>query len=148
MTNEKHFPKTISQWEFDYGLFTNLPRIIFACNSSPSSFKLRRGILLSRQNTYPNLRTTCHTKLKFFLLTKLLANLLLAKYLISVAAPLSSFSPISAYWGSYRLVWSHLSSSELIQAYKSWFKCSFRLIQAPLSLFRHIVAHLGSCKII
>ena len=27
--NEKHFPKTISQYEFDYGLFTNLPRIIY-----------------------------------------------------------------------------------------------------------------------
>ena len=25
----KHFPKTICQWEFDYGLFTNFPRIIF-----------------------------------------------------------------------------------------------------------------------
>ena len=28
MTNEKHFLKTISKWEFDYGLFTNLPRIV------------------------------------------------------------------------------------------------------------------------
>ena len=43
---------------------------------------------LSWQNTYPNLKTTCHIKLKFFLWTKLLENLLLAKYLISVAAPL------------------------------------------------------------
>ena len=45
LTNERHFPKTISQYEFDYGLFTNLPRIIVACNFSPSSFKLKRGIL-------------------------------------------------------------------------------------------------------
>ena len=45
MTNEKHFPKTISQWEFDYGLFTNLPRIIIPHDFSPSSFKLKRGIL-------------------------------------------------------------------------------------------------------
>ena len=37
MTNEKHFPKTIGQWEFDYGLFTNLPRIILACDFYPSS---------------------------------------------------------------------------------------------------------------
>ena len=37
MTNEKHFPKTIGQWEFDYGFFTNLPRIILACDFSPSS---------------------------------------------------------------------------------------------------------------
>ena len=43
---------------------------------------------LSWQNTYPNLKTTCHIKLKFFLWTKLLENLLLAKYLISAAAPL------------------------------------------------------------
>ena len=43
---------------------------------------------LSWQNTYPNLKTTCHIKLKFFLWTKLLENLLHAKYLISVAAPL------------------------------------------------------------
>ena len=27
LTNEKHFAKTISQWELDYGLFTNLPKI-------------------------------------------------------------------------------------------------------------------------
>ena len=45
LTNERHFPKTISQYEFDYGLFTNLPRIIVACNFSPSSFKLKKGIL-------------------------------------------------------------------------------------------------------
>ena len=39
------FPKTISQWESDYGLFTNLPRIIKFTDFSPSSFKLKRGIL-------------------------------------------------------------------------------------------------------
>ena len=44
---------------------------------------------LSWQNTYPNLKTTCHIKLKFFLWTKLIENLLLAKYLISVTAPLT-----------------------------------------------------------
>ena len=41
------------------------------------------------QNTYANLKTTCRIKLKFFLWTNLLENLLLAKYLISVAAPLT-----------------------------------------------------------
>ena len=41
------------------------------------------------QNAYPNLKTTCHIKLKFFLWTKLLENLLIVRYLISVAAPLS-----------------------------------------------------------
>ena len=44
---------------------------------------------LSGQNTYLNLKTTCHIKLTFFFWTKLLENLLLAKYLISVAAPLT-----------------------------------------------------------
>ena len=38
------------------------------------------------RNTYPNLKTTCHINLKFFLWTKLLENLLLGKYLVSVAA--------------------------------------------------------------
>ena len=41
---------------------------------------------LSWQNTHPNLKITCHIKLKFFLWIKLLENLLLGKYLISVAA--------------------------------------------------------------
>ena len=44
LINEKHFPKTINQWGFDYSLFTNLPRIIVAQDFSPSSFKLKRGI--------------------------------------------------------------------------------------------------------
>ena len=43
---------------------------------------------LSSQNMYPNLKTPCHIKLNFFLWTKLQENLLLAKYLISVAVPL------------------------------------------------------------
>ena len=43
---------------------------------------------LSWPNMYPNMKTTCHIKLKFFMWTKLLENLLLAKYLISVTAPL------------------------------------------------------------
>ena len=51
---------------------------------------LKEVFYLSWQNTYPTLKTTCHITLKFFLWTKLLENLLLAKYLISVAAPLTS----------------------------------------------------------
>ena len=43
----------------------------------------------SSQNAYPNLKTNCHIKLKFFLGTKLRESLLLAKQLISVAAPLT-----------------------------------------------------------
>ena len=64
MTNEKHFQKTISQWEFDYGLIRDLTRIVKFTDSSPSSVKLKRGIL-SWQKTYPNSETTCLIKLKF-----------------------------------------------------------------------------------
>ena len=59
----KHFPNTISQKEFNYGLFTNLPRIIVACDFSQSSFKLKKG----RQYKCPSLKTTCDIKPKFFL---------------------------------------------------------------------------------
>ena len=45
LTNEKHFPKTANQEEFNYGLFTKLPRIIVSRDFSPSSFKLKRRIL-------------------------------------------------------------------------------------------------------
>ena len=41
---------------------------------------------LSWQNTYPNLKTSCHIQLKCFFWPKLLENLLLSKYLVSVAA--------------------------------------------------------------
>ena len=40
------------------------------------------------QNMYPNLKIMCCIKLKFFLWSKLLENLLLAKYITSVAVPL------------------------------------------------------------
>ena len=76
LINEKHFPKTISQWELDYGLFTNLPRIIDAWNFSLSSFKLKEVSYLSWQNICP---ITCHIKLKCFLRTRLLENLLFCK---------------------------------------------------------------------
>ena len=36
---------------------------------------------------YPNLKTTCHIKLKFFLWTKLIEKLLVAKPIISVTPP-------------------------------------------------------------
>ena len=47
---------------------------------------------LSWQTTYPNLKTACHIKLKRFLWTLLLESLLLAKYLISITAPLTNLS--------------------------------------------------------
>ena len=45
---------------------------------------------LSWQNTHPNLKTTFHIKLNFFLWTKLLENSLLAKYFVSVATALKN----------------------------------------------------------
>ena len=45
---------------------------------------------LSWQNMYPNLKTTRHIKLKFFLWTKLLHNLLLANYLMSTISSLKN----------------------------------------------------------
>ena len=97
MTNEQHFPKTISQREFDYSLFTNLSRIL-----SPATFlrvhsNSKEVSHLSWQNTYPNLKTTCHMKLKLFLWAKFLEYLLLAKYLIFVAATLKNFLQVSFY---------------------------------------------------
>ena len=50
---------------------------------------------LSWHSTYPNLKTTRHIKLEFFLWTKLLKNLLLAKCFISVTAPLIDTSIIA-----------------------------------------------------
>ena len=83
--------KTISQWEFDFSLcykftknYNNVTLLRFNAlvtflrvhsNSKEVSY-------LSWQNMYPNLKTLSHIKLKFFLWTKLLENLVLAKYLI------------------------------------------------------------------
>ena len=44
---------------------------------------------LSWQNAYPSFKTTCNIKPKYFLWTKLPEILLLAKYIISVAACLN-----------------------------------------------------------
>ena len=54
LTNEDHFPKIISQYGF---LSTKLPRLFVVCDISPSSFKLKRGILPSLR--YP----TCLDKI-------------------------------------------------------------------------------------
>ena len=81
MTNEKHFLKTISQWAFDYGLFTNLLLETFLRVHSNS----KEVPYLYWQSRYPNFKTTCHIKLKFFLWNKLLEGLLPPKYLMSVA---------------------------------------------------------------
>ena len=70
LTNEKRFWKTINQWEFCYGLFTNLPRIIVACNFSPSSFKLKRGILLLLTKYLCYLENYLSYKAKIFLVNE------------------------------------------------------------------------------
>ena len=75
------FPENYEPTRVWYGLFTNLPRIIVACDFSPTSFKLKEVSYLSWQNTYPNLKTTCHKKLKFFSWIKLLEYLLIVKHL-------------------------------------------------------------------
>ena len=56
------------------------------CSNSKEVFHL------SWQTTYPNLKTARHIKLKRFLWTLLLESLLLAKYLISITAPLTNLS--------------------------------------------------------
>ena len=88
MISAKDFQKTMSQWGFYYGLFANLPRIIIAHDFLRVQSNSKEVSYLSWQNTCPNSKTTCHVKPKFFLWTKLLENLLLAKYLISVTVPL------------------------------------------------------------
>ena len=68
-----------------YRELSNLPTFLRVhSNSKEVSY-------LSWQNIYPNLKTIGHIKLKFFWWIKLLENLLLAKYLISVAAPLTCY---------------------------------------------------------
>ena len=76
---DQFWPTTISHWEFDYGLFTNLPRIIAACEHAPSSFK--RALDKIRILTWQLL--VIAIKLKIFLWIKLLENLLLTKYFIA-----------------------------------------------------------------
>ena len=116
MTNEKYFLKTISQWEFDYGLFTDLPRVIVTCSFSPSSFKLKRWILTSLDKIciYSNLKSTCHIKLKCFLWTKLLENLLLANYLFICCSfkilRSINFAIFDSYL-SYHRAWDHKCSA-------------------------------------
>ena len=78
------------QWEFDYGLFTkfieNYCRSRLFSDFIQTQKRYPTSLDKIRQNR--NLKTTCHTVLRFFLWTKLLEKLLHAKYLISVAAPL------------------------------------------------------------
>ena len=64
---KKDFLKTISRWEFDYSFFTNLSRIIIACDFYPSGLTQKSGILPPLINKYPNVKTSSHMKPKLFL---------------------------------------------------------------------------------
>ena len=68
-------------------LFTNLPRIVKFTDFSPSSFKLKRGILPLLTKYVSLLENYLSYQAKIFLVN-LTPKVLLAKYLISVAAPL------------------------------------------------------------
>ena len=70
MTNGKHFPKTLSQWEFDYGLPTNLPGITVACDFSPCSFTPRRSILPLLTKYISRLENDLSYQAKIFLLNE------------------------------------------------------------------------------
>ena len=90
LTNEKHFPKTISL--IYIACLQNYRELLSLATFLGVHSDSKEVSYLSWQNTCPNLETICHIKPKFFLWTKLLENLLHVKYLISVAAPLSNLS--------------------------------------------------------
>ena len=64
------------------------------------------------QNMYPNLKTTCDINLIFFLWTKLMENLLLAKYLMSVTAPLILPSPWPFCDTIYNFQWTSMNECQ------------------------------------
>ena len=68
-------------------MFTNLQRIVILQDFSPCSFKLKRGILPLLTKYLSSLENYLSYQATIFLWTKLLENLLLAKYLIFVTAP-------------------------------------------------------------
>ena len=78
--------KPIIVW---YGLLTKLSSIIVASNALQVYSNINEVPYLPWQSKYPKMKNTCHNKPKLFLWTKL-AILLLAKYLVSVAATLNS----------------------------------------------------------
>ena len=88
---------------------------------------------LSWQNTYPNLKTTCHIKLKFFLWTKLLENLLLAKYL---TAPLNkskdAYLKITEYYVSQFLF--SFFSDKIFFSFFPFFHSIISLLLLPVCL--------------
>ena len=82
MLSEKYKPVRVWFWQIYREKLSLVTFVGVHSNSKEVSY-------LFWQNTYPNLKTTGHIKLKFFLWTKLQENLLLVKYLISAAARLN-----------------------------------------------------------
>ena len=87
----KTFSENYEPSDYDFGLCTELSRMIVVCNFSLSSFKLREGIqpaLTKFLNKFSKWKTTCYIKPNFSCGIFLF---LLAKYLISVAIALTHF---------------------------------------------------------
>ena len=87
------------------------------------------------QDGYPKLKVTCHIKLNFFLWTKPLESLLLAKYIITVDATLRIFSSTARLRNHFILVkhvvWSRyltLKHNEIDSYHKIVFLHNFSLI--------------------
>ena len=104
---------------------------------------------LSWQNTHPNLKTTCHIKLKFFLWTKLLENLLLAKYLISVATPLNksrdAYLRITEYYVS-QFLFSFFSDKTFFSFFPFFHFCIISLLLLPVCL--DVMSHANNFVLI
>ena len=134
MTCERAF--TFDQWEFDYGLFTkffeNYCRSRLFSEFIQTQKRYPTSLDKIRQNL--NLKTTCHTVLRFFLRTKLLEKLLHAKYLISVAAPLSITNFIINLYPLLLLFKPNRSWSKI----SSWIVFNF-LFRFQFLLFQHFV---------
>ena len=71
-------------------LVYNIYRELFRLRLFSELIQTQKRYSTSLDKIYPNLKTTCHIKLQFFFWVKLLENLLHAKYLISVTAPLTN----------------------------------------------------------
>ena len=86
---------------------------------------------LSWQNTYRNLKTTWHIKVKFFLWTKLVENLLHSKYLTPVTAPLNKTKG-NKIKGNLCFLCSVISINEIKVVQISQFDLTFSIIATEL----------------
>ena len=78
----------MGQWEFGYACLQIYGKLLSLATFFQVHSNSKEVSYLSWQNKYPNLTTTRHIKLKSFLWTRLLENLLFTEYLISVAVTL------------------------------------------------------------